>query len=53
MLFNFQFVCIIIMLINLKNFNIVQKSICVHRLTRITCHGVGFRSWLAEINRNS
>ena len=36
MLFNLHFVCTIITLINLNNFKYPPKSVCVHRLIKIT-----------------
>ena len=52
-LFNLHFVCTIRTLINLNNFkNIPPKSVCVHRLIKITSYEISFLSQHAEINGN-
>ena len=44
-LFNLHFVCTIITLVNLNIIlNITPKSVCVHRLTKITSYEICFRS---------
>ena len=46
------FACTIITLMNLNNFEYPTKTVCVHRLTKITSYKICFRSRHAEINGN-
>ena len=51
-LLNLHFVCTIITLINPNNFKYPTKSVCVHRLMKITSYEISFCSQYAETNGN-